>query len=51
MTDRGVNDWGEDHMSISNQQIVAYWVEHEIDLAVDWSEAHERCWRLSLIHI
>lgn len=32
-------------MAVGNEQIVAYWVEHEIDLAVDWSEAHERCWR------
>jgi len=32
-------------MGVTNEQIVAYWVEHEIGLAVDWSEAHERCWR------
>ncbi|MET9229719.1 HNH endonuclease signature motif containing protein [Lentzea sp. NPDC003310] len=32
-------------MRISNQQIVAYWVEHEVDLVIDWSTAHERCWR------
>ena len=32
-------------MSVGNEQIVGYWVEHEIDLAIDWSEAHERCWR------
>ncbi|SDK42067.1 hypothetical protein SAMN04488074_105403 [Lentzea albidocapillata subsp. violacea] len=32
-------------MSVSNQQIVAYWVEHEVELVIDWSTAHERCWR------
>lgn len=29
------------------QEIVDYWSEHEDEcgLSVDWSEAHERCWR------
>lgn len=31
----------------SQQDIVDYWVIHEDEcgLAVDWAEAHERCWR------
>jgi ribosomal protein L37E len=31
----------------SHQHIVDYWVSHqdECGLAVDWAEAHERCWR------
>ncbi|MFI6100504.1 HNH endonuclease [Lentzea sp. NPDC051213] len=32
-------------MGVGNEQVVAYWVEHELDLTIDWSEAHERCWR------
>ncbi len=32
-------------MAASTTQIVAYWVEHEVEMAVDWSTAHERCWR------
>jgi hypothetical protein len=36
-----------DLLSISHQEIVDYWVarEDECGLGVDWSEAHERCWR------
>lgn len=34
-------------MGASREQIVDYWarIEDECGLAVDWSEAHERCWR------
>jgi hypothetical protein len=34
-------------VGVSNRQIVDYWcrVEDECGLGVDWSEAHERCWR------
>ncbi|AXB43979.1 HNH endonuclease [Amycolatopsis albispora] len=34
-------------MDVSHKQIVDYWaaVEDESGLAVDWAEAHERCWR------
>jgi hypothetical protein len=36
-----------DPCNISFQEIVDYWTarEDECGLAVDWSEAHERCWR------
>lgn len=32
-------------MGVSIEQIVGYWAEGGHDLAVDWREAHERCWR------
>jgi hypothetical protein len=36
-----------DLSSVSSQEIVDYWTarESECGLAVDWAEAHERCWR------
>jgi hypothetical protein len=35
------------HMGASREQIIDYWarVEDECGMAVDWGEAHERCWR------
>jgi HNH endonuclease len=36
-----------DLSTVSHQEIVDYWTarESECGLAVDWAEAHERCWR------
>jgi ribosomal protein L37E len=36
-----------DLSTVSCQEIVDYWTarESECGLAVDWAEAHERCWR------
>ncbi|SEQ69747.1 hypothetical protein SAMN05216188_104353 [Lentzea xinjiangensis] len=32
-------------MSVSNRQIVDHWAQHASGVAVDWDQAHERCWR------
>jgi len=33
--------------TLSNREIASYWatIQDECGLAVDWAEAHERCWR------